>query len=143
IAGMTIASLLLSKKLIKPLKLYSSGIFLSTFVISMYTVAVATGNGVFLVIGQTSLGFGWSFLIVGFDEYIITNVPWNKRANYVSIRITFMNFGKILGQFSYFILFEFLSMTRLNLFTMLIFFPLTGFILTIMAIHGQKKRAQA
>lgn len=143
IAGMVIASLLLSRQKIKPLKMFSSGLLISAFVISMYTFAVAAGNGVFLIIGQSSLGFAWPLLIVGFDEYIINRVPWTKRANYVSMRITFMNFGKILGQFSYFILFEFLSMSRLSLFTMLIFFPFAGFLLALVAINNQKKVAQA
>ncbi|MHA1369967.1 MAG: MFS transporter [Promethearchaeota archaeon] len=139
IFGMGLATFLLVKMHVKPLRLLSTGILLSTLVVLSFTMANALYNGAFLVIGQIMLGFGWPVLIIGVDEYIIKNVDWQKRANYITIRAVFMNLGKVLGQFMYFFAYEALMLDRLMIFTILVFFPLTGFVLSIIAAYKRKK----
>ncbi|MHA1996663.1 MAG: MFS transporter [Promethearchaeota archaeon] len=138
IAGMFLGTIAL-KKGVKPLKLFSTGLLLSTVVVTCYTVGDLFSNPAIIMIGQMSLGFAWSFLIIGFEEYIIRNVDWNKRANYSAYRQAFMNTGKTLGQLTYFAGYEFLGLTRGTIFSVLLFFPLIGLSLAVAAMRGKEK----
>lgn len=140
IPGMICAILLLSRLKVKPLFLFATGLLLSTLAVLFYAVTEATNGESFIILGQILIGFGWPTLIIGFEEYIIKNVDWYKRANYASYRQTFMNSGKVLGQLFYFMSFELLGFARLNIFFILVFFPLTGLSLAIISIIRRSKK---
>ncbi|MBD3185277.1 hypothetical protein GF325_00500 [Candidatus Bathyarchaeota archaeon] len=129
IVGMFTGVILVGK--VKPLKLFAFGIFLSAIVISCYILGDSFQVPGLLATGQACLGFAWSFLIIGFEEYIIRNVDWNKRANYVGYRQFFMNAGKVLGQLTYFISFVLLGWARLQIFLLLLGFPACAFFLVL------------
>ncbi|MHA1848670.1 MAG: MFS transporter [Promethearchaeota archaeon] len=138
IFGMGIGTAVVTRTRMNPLKLFSFGLLLSSIVVTMYSLGAGFQSGTFLAMGQILLGFAWSFLIIGFEEYIIRNVNWNKRANYISYRQTFMNIGKVSGQLFYFLSYEMMHLTRVLIFSILIFFPLTGFILSLIALSNLK-----
>ncbi|MBN2153335.1 MAG: MFS transporter [Candidatus Lokiarchaeota archaeon] len=142
IAGMALAAACIARLRVKPLHLYAAGLACSTIVVLCYALGEGMASAPLVAVGQAAIGIAWPFMIVGFEEYIIRNVDWYKRANYVSYREVFMNLGKVAGQFTYFVSFELLALSRQFIFTALVFFPLAGFMLSIVAIARHRVGAR-
>lgn len=132
ILGMVLATTAIVKGA-RPLRLFSGGVLFSMLVVLSYALGEGLRSGALVAIGQSMVGFAWPFLIIGFEEHVVRNVDWYKRANYTALRETFMNLGKVAGLLVYYTGFELLGVDRLGIFTFLVFFPLAGFMLSIVA----------